>query len=264
MKAKILLAIAAIASASTLLSSCGMSSKDIKALSNIGSGHSEKWGDTCDKTIIEGGEFNAIDINGIADIVYTQSDTVKVVARGYEKAIEYYKVKVDDGTLFVNTDNGVGNIPSITILVYAPNINDISVNGTGDIDIDNDIKIEGTFSADINGTGDINAKKIQCSNFKLDINGTGDADIKKLSCSNKASISISGTGDFSSNIKAKSIEASSNGTGDIDITVECDDLNTVASGTGDIEIKGQCKTFRKSESGLASIDSRSLKYDKKK
>jgi len=250
MKIKGILCAFATAVASVALTSCGISG-------------SEKWGEVCEKTIIKDSAFNSIKVNGIADVVFSQSDTIKVTVKGHEKAIEKYDIAVNNNTLSISTKNG-SNIPSVTVYVSAPSLNDIDVNGTGDITITNDIKIEGGFKVDINGTGDFNAKKIECDEFTLNINGTGDADIKKITSENKASISVSGTGDFKSDIKAKTINAGSNGTGDIDINVECNDLVATASGTGDVKIKGNCKNFQKHESGLASVDSRELKYDKKK
>ena len=269
MKIKTFFALASMIAMPTLFSSCGMSSSDIKALVKASKGEfrdSKEWGKVIDKSIDINSDISALEMNGAIDCVLTQSDSLSIIVKGNEKAIEKYEITTDNDRFTVNKKEkfkSVNNIPSISIIISAPNINDIVVNGAGDIEVKNDYSIDGPLNVVINGAGDLDIKKMKCENLSIVINGAGDVKAKQITCNNKAEFAINGAGDIEASIKSNSISTNIAGAGDADLDVNCNNLNVSVSGTGDIKLKGKCINFRKSESNLGSINSKDLQYQKK-
>lgn len=270
MKTKNLIALAYIAIATTLFSSCGISSKDIKEIVNASKSNGEfrdskEWGKVIEKNIDITSDFTSVIMNGGIDIVLTQSDSTSITVKGNEKAIERHDIYIEDDKFVVDIKNKgkSSNIPSLAITISAPNINNIEINGAGNIDIKNDYKIEDSFCICVNGAGDLNIKRLECENMNITINGAGDVKAKKITCKNKAEFTVNGAGDIDGSINANAISTNIAGAGDADLTVDCNNLYVSVSGTGDIKLKGKCINFRKSESNLGAINSKELQYNKK-
>lgn len=219
---------------------------------------SEKWGKVVTQTI-ETPAFTHIHQIGNADIKFTQGDELKVEAYGNEKAIAQNDITVQNGTLIVKyKDESTGTVPTIKLLVTAPNLESIVVSGSGDIDIKDEATLEGDLSILIKGAGDVDVERVKCQNLSILISGSGDITAKKIKCKKKADISISGAGDMKADLKASDINVSISGAGDADLDVKCQNLTVSAGGTGEIELKGECAHLTKQLSGRASIDSRRL------
>ncbi|MBR6196198.1 MAG: DUF2807 domain-containing protein [Bacteroidaceae bacterium] len=271
MKFRTILSAATIAVAAVITTSCGMSSHDIKLILNgsedaDGYRDSGKWGEVTDKTINVGQQFNAILINGGCNVDFTQSDSISLVAHGNEKAIEAYEIKVKDSTLIISRKKEYSNrltIPKITLNLSHPEINDVHINGAGDIDFKEDYNIKGALNININGAGDMEAKKIECDEFCINVNGAGDFISKKITCNKKAEFTISGAGDIDSNVKAQKVNTTISGAGDAKVEVDCTDLYVTVMGAGEIELKGKCINFHRGTTNFSSIDSKKLQYKKK-
>lgn len=271
MKFRTILSAATIAVAAVMTTSCGMSSHDIKLILNgsedaDGYRDSGKWGEVIDKTINTDQQFNAILINGGCNVDFTQSDSISLVAHGNENAIEAYEIKVKDSTLIISRKKEYSNrltIPKITLNLSHPEINDVHINGAGDIDFKEDYNIKGALNININGAGDMEAKKIECDEFCINVNGAGDFISKKITCNKKAEFTISGAGDIDSNVKAQKVNTTISGAGDAKVEVDCTDLYVTVMGAGEIELKGKCINFHRGTTNLSSIDSKKLQYKKK-
>lgn len=262
------MALASITLMPTLFSSCNISSKEIKEMVKASGGFrdSKVWGKVIEKNIDITSDFTSIIMNGGIDIILTQSDSTSIVVKGNEKAIERHDIYIEDDKFVIDKKSefkSSGDIPSLTIIMSAPNINNIEVNGAGDIDIKNDYKIEDSFNVNINGAGDLDIKKLECENLSITVNGAGDVKAKKIICKNKAEFAVNGAGDIDGTIKANAINTNIAGAGDADLDVDCNNLYVSVSGTGDINLKGKCINFRKSESNLGAINSKGLQYSKK-
>jgi len=249
MKFRTILSAATIAVAAVMTTSCGMSSHDIKLILNgsedaDGYRDSGKWGEVIDKTINTDQQFNAILINGGCNVDFTQSDSISLVAHGNENAIEAYEIKVKDSTLVISKKkefNKTVTLPKITLNISHPEINDVFINGAGDME----------------------SKKIECEGFSINVNGAGDFISKKITCNKKAEFTISGAGDIDSNVKAQKVNTTISGAGDAKVEVDCTDLYVTVMGAGEIELKGKCINFHRGTTNFNSIDSKKLQYKKK-
>ena len=271
MKFRTILSAATIAAAAVMTTSCGMSSNDIKLIMNgskdaDGYRDSGKWGEVTDKTINIDKPFNSIIINGSCNVDFSQSDSIGLVAHGNENAIDAYKVEVKDSALVISKKEEYKKsitIPKITLRLSHPEINDVLINGAGDIDFKEDYNIKGALNININGAGDMDAKKIDCDEFNITVNGAGDFLSKKITCNKDAKVTISGAGDIDTNVKARTVNTTIAGAGDAKVEVDCTDLYVTVQGVGDIELKGKCINFHRGTTNLSSIDSKKLQYKKK-
>ena len=225
------------------MTSCTMSKDELKRIVRKEAGKddfrdSEKWGKVV-KTAIACDTFTHIELTGNADVKFKQGDEQSVEVQGNEKAIAEHDIDVKDGILTVKRkDENKTTIPSIKLVVTAPNLESIEVAGAGDIDMKDETELAGDLSVHISGAGDISAQKIKCK---------------------KADVQISGTGDMTADLKANDINVEISGAGDANLDVKCQNLTVWAGGTGEIDLKGECSHLTKRSGGMASIDSRRLR-----
>ncbi len=271
MKHRTLILTAFMALTATMLASCEFSRSDLKIMVKSSQGKdsyrdSDKWGKVTTKPIDTGtDDITSITVDGSADVDIEQAESISIEVEGNEKAIDGHAIEIKDDELYVynRKDQKYKNCPSIKIKIKAPNINKVTINGAGDVDIEKDYTIDNTLNVTINGAGDVEAESLTCENMNITIHGAGDMNAKKVKCKNAAEIQVSGAGDIKADIEANSINASISGAGDANLKVDCNNLYASVSGTGDIVLKGKCINFKKHESAKGSIDSRSLKYSRK-
>lgn len=244
------------------MTACGLSKDDLKTIVRREAGKddfrdSKKWGKVITKTF-DLSTFTHIHLTGNVDVKFVQGDVQSVEAYGNEKAIESNDIRVEGNVLTVSKKaNASGNVPSIKLVVTAPDIESVQAAGAGDIDIKGDIVLSGNLDIELSGAGDVEIGKLKCSALNVVISGAGDVTAKKIACE-QIDLQMSGTGDIDADIKATNITLTTSGAGDADLDVKCDNLTVTAKGTGDIELEGECTNLTKSTSGMASINSRKL------
>ena len=222
-------------------------------------------------------DFKHLKVQGSVDVVYTQtSGKQKVEVYGSDNLVDLVEVKVKDNTLLVQAKKGYSFIikdgAKLEVHVSAPMVKTALINGSADIDFKNGIDIQGDINLTVNGSGDIEAKKVRCADLNIKVNGSGDielANIKATSvnaCVNgsgdialkgqcaESNLSVSGSGDISaSSLKADNVNASVSGSGDITCHAT-KTLTTRVSGSGDIGYKGNPEITLKSKKGLYKIN----------
>jgi hypothetical protein len=100
--------------------------------------------------------------------------------------------KVNGTTLHISQKSGSFNATKITIDVYMPELNSISLNGAGTFKINsgNTVDLDYTLS----GTGNIDAQKFQAENITISHSGVGNA---KIWATNTLTGTLSGVGNIS-------------------------------------------------------------------
>lgn len=282
MKSKVLTAVVAVL-ATMVLASCeynvSVRTKDFR--------DSEKWGKVV-KRDLQLEEFSAIESWASVDIEFFQSDTFRVQIEGNEKAIKSYKFEVVNDTTdgessaklvaTWNKDLYSNDVPTVRLHVYAPTINAIDVEGSGDIDLRDSIDVD-QLNILINGSGDVDVRTLDCNELNIAINGSGDVSIRKLFAirlntdiegsgdtyirkaflDEDADLETNGSGDIEGMICAKTIDASSVGSGDIDLEVYCDEITVISEGSGDVEIEGEAEILKKSRQALGTTTTKKLR-----
>ena len=164
-------------------------------------------------------DFDQIVINGHADVSFTQSDAYEVTVRTQENILEWLDYKVVDGTTLVieAKDKREIRAEKYDLVIQAPALKKLVVNGASDFNVGS-LRSEEDLDIEINGAGDLDFDRIQCSSLTLEVNGAADANLTSISVLKDLKVEVNGAGDVKVTGNAQSASFSVNGAGDIDAT----------------------------------------------
>lgn len=180
-------------------------------------------------------DFNKIEVNGACDLEYTQGPYSVTVTMPKEIG-ENVITSVNDSLLKIEDDHH-GSFSArnrkITVIVSAPDISLLRVNGAGDVDIKNiDTQV---LYMESNGAGDIDIDDSKIANNTVTINGAGKVDMDKIQ-GETLTINVNGAGKV--DVKGEYEHAFINlaGASFADISeLKCNDMHTQSSGASKIE-----------------------------
>ncbi|MGD1945264.1 MAG: head GIN domain-containing protein [Croceivirga sp.] len=169
---------------------------------------------TVDRSV---GEYDRVALAGWFDVELVDGNEGELTLTGESNLLEYIKTEVKDGKLLIKQKKGVNLKPSNWndgILIVVP--------------------VENIDAVTLSGSGDIVGKTIlKSDNFKT---------------------SISGSGDITLEVEAKSVDASMSGSGDMNLSGRTTDFEVSVSGSGDIRAYGLEADFVEAQvSGSADI-----------
>lgn len=218
--------------------------------------------------------FNAIKLLGSANITYQQAPRTHVEIYGSDNIVPLLETNVDGGTLTIKfkKNTNIINSGKLEIKISSPDLNKLTINGSGDVNFANGINTSGDIELGINGSGDISGKAFNCREMAITINGSGDIELQQIN-SEKCSASISGSGDIAlsgktnaaryrisgsgeigaSGLEAVDVEASTSGSGSISCFVN-GKLSGSVSGSGDVGYKGNPQTIDFPRKKLHKLD----------
>ena len=231
--------------------------------------------------------FHSIHSSSSADIMISQGNTQKVVVESDANLVPHIKTYVSDGVLKIEIKKNFKNIDELTIYITVPDLNKISVSGSGDIKVnkfkstelivkisgsgdfygDLDLKklqykvsgsgdgnisgVTGELEIGISGSGDIKATGLRLSNCSAKVNGSGDMNLSGKT--ENLSIAISGSGDIHAyGLEAVNVTAKIAGSGDIEITA-IENISASIAGSGDVYYKGNPNQSKVSASGSGDL-----------
>ena len=198
-------------------------------------------------------DFSAISVPSSIDVFYTQTPGGQSLTLTCdENLVEFYLIKVEDGTLVVTTKPGVSVRSKVKtyLTVNSPVLEAVKLSGSGDMHIGSPVTAIGSFEIKISGSGDVMAEDIiQCRSFSARTSGSGDAFVAGVLSATTAEFRSTGSGDLTSNgVTAEDVSVALFGSGDC--TLNCKGVGTVSvkiSGSGDCTLTGTAAT-------LANID----------
>ncbi|WP_294627544.1 head GIN domain-containing protein [uncultured Bacteroides sp.] len=206
---------------------------------------------------VEVGQFNAIKLSSSADITYHQSSRNYIEIYGSDNIIPYLETAVEGRTLVVKYKKDVSVWKGkLEMKVFSPELNKLTINGSGNVHLANGLQTSDDISLTINGSGNIQGKKISCRNFSAAINGCGEMElqqIKSKECivkiagvgniglsgqTSNAQFNIAGSGNIGADkLKSQSISARISGSGNIRCHAN-NSLSARVTGSGDIAYRG--------------------------
>ena len=194
-------------------------------------------GDMVTQTRQLDGDVRAYQLLGSSDFVFVQCDTdpyLEVTAS--ENIMSYFNPELSKNGRLTCRFTSTSNISTgyVKIVLYAPDLEEVSVVGSGDCLIEGLVR-QGDFSVSVAGSGDIHLKDLECENLNVGIAGSGDVeigvtargavkaniagsgDIRLIGSADRASFSVAGSGDIDARgLKiANGVSTSSRGSGDI-------------------------------------------------
>lgn len=181
--------------------------------------------------------FDAIENEGICDIVFVQSDRSAVEISAPERYIERFETDVDNGVLRIDVLGKIKgrNNEKFSIKVYSPTCKSIKNEGVGKISCDS-LRAD-TLIVKNEGVGSIELNKLAVSCLKADNEGVGKIKIEVLDA-NYVGLDNEGVGNVCISGKAETAELINEGVGKIDATeLDCEDVGFSNEGLGKVLTK---------------------------
>ena len=188
-------------------------------------------------------EFGEISSVGPQDVVVTRGDTYAVRAEGSPEALALLEVVVDDGELTIRPKEQFrfgfdwSRVASATFYVTVPQLEEVSLAGSGDIRID---RIEGeSFSGTIAGPGELAIATLEVDEADFRIGGSGN--VVAAGTAREARVSIGGSGEVrAGGLLSQTASVSVGGSGNVALTVQ-DEAQVSIAGSGDVDISGPAR-----------------------
>lgn len=163
-------------------------------------------------------DFDTIEINGGADVTFNQSSIYEVTVRTQESIFDWLDYKVEGSKLVLQVkDKRNVRAEVFDIVIQAPELNKVVVNGASDFDI-RGLRIDGDLDVQVNGAGDLDFDQIACESLSVQVNGAGDAKLSSLNIRKTLKVEVNGAGDVDITGRAQDVSLDVNGVGDIDAT----------------------------------------------
>lgn len=181
--------------------------------------------------------FDAIENNGMCNIVYVQSEKSAVEISAPENYIDRIKTDVDDGVLCIDISGRLrrNSDTKINIKVYSPACKSIKNEGVGNITCDS-LRAD-TLIVKNEGVGSIELSKLSVSCLKADNEGVGKISVEVLDA-NYIRLDNEGVGSVCVSGKAEIAKLINEGVGSIDATeLDCEDVGFSNEGLGKVLTK---------------------------
>ena len=163
-------------------------------------------------------DFDTIEINGGADVTFNQASVYEVTVRTQENIFDWLDYKVE-GTKLILQIKDKKNVHAevFDIVIQAPELNKVLVNGASDFDIKG-LRIDGDLDVQVNGAGDLDFNQVACESLSIQVNGAADAKLTSLEVRKDLKVEVNGAGDVEITGSAQDVSLQVNGAGDIDAT----------------------------------------------
>lgn len=180
--------------------------------------------------------FRALRTSLPCNVYYVQADKQEVRIESTEEFAAKVLTEVEDGTLLLKLESGRYPKLILRVVVSSPDIEDLSVSGSGSLFGEDGIHASDDLNLKVSGSGDIHTGTIDCKDFTARCSGSGDIAIPVLKADGNASARVSGSGW----IRLEEVDV--NG-----------DMELRTSGSGDIVVNGACHYINATSSGSGSI-----------
>lgn len=200
--------------------------------------------------------FNTISLRVSADLYLVQGDVPSVEITASDETLRKIIVEIIDEKLifrFSIEDRFFNNFKTgdIEIHVVTPNINKLSLQGSGNIIAYSLIETQ-SLELNIAGSGDIKLSNVVSDKIDIQISGSGDVVVAGEDVVKELDINIAGSGDVEAyELKSEICTIRIAGSGDCDVDVS-EFLDAKIVGSGDIVYQGEPK-LKSSISGSGKI-----------
>jgi hypothetical protein len=183
--------------------------------------------------------FTKINLSISGDLHLKQGNKYEVVLEGDKESLDKIETEVSGKSLNIKIKSVMhwGNIGKVDIYITTPNVDAISVSGSGDVMAETPIN-SGDLNLTISGSGTINIDNLSADELDATITGSGNMKLSgKLN--NSADITITGSGDYKGEqLKGKSADIHITGSGSAKVYAS-EKLKTHITGSGDVYYAGR-------------------------
>ena len=198
-------------------------------------------------------DFNAVSVSGSYNVFITMGNSESLRLEGDSETISEIETKVERGILRIRNKKQISGRPwnnrgKVNIYIQAKKLNSLVQSGSGDIQVDGEIK-SSSISSTLSGSGSMNLN-IDTDDFTATVSGSGKIKVKGIA--KNAKITVAGSGNFEgSNLGTSISNVKVSGSGNVSIAVDTE-LNALLSGSGKIRYSGKAQV-NSTTSGSGSI-----------
>lgn len=211
-------------------------------------------------------DFNEIELNVSADVRVTIGNEFSIELEGSQERIDNTLIERHGDTLEINSKRsgfswfgfGRGAKGSLDISVTMPDIETMTVNGSGNaeiVNVDNDeleLKVHGSgdifvggkskeVAIQVHGSGDVEMSEVAGETVDIEIHGSGNVDIENGTCT-EMEIDIHGSGDVhAKDLICQEVSVDVQGSGN-SMVHATELLKFDGSGSGNVDAFGKPKT----------------------
>lgn len=189
-------------------------------------------------------------------VYYVQADRQEVRVESTREFAGAVLTTVEDGVLHLKLAPGRYPELILRVVVSSPDIERISISGSGDLFHEGTLHASGDLALKVSGSGSIRTGAIDSKDFSAQVSGSGSLDIGGLTCDG-FSARISGSGGVFLRSAHVGHDASARISGSGRVRLEevavNGDLDLNISGSGNIVIHGSCQGVSATLSGSGSI-----------
>lgn len=183
--------------------------------------------------------FEGVALAFSGDVYITQGNQQKVEIEADKKTMEIIETRIEGNTLVLKTKNGHWrDLGDITVNITMPEINHLSVSGSGDLFCKTTIR---THEIDLNvsGSGSISISHLESSDVSSIITGSGDIRLAgESSEQSRLNVTITGSGDFGAeDLAVGNAHINITGSGSVKVNV-LKELETDITGSGSVLYRG--------------------------
>lgn len=180
--------------------------------------------------------YTQIKLTGSPDVVFTQnSGEPRLKIHTSDNLLDLLDIYVDNQILHIGFKKNVSvSYDKLTIEASSPNLNEVSVTGSGEVRITDGLKTD-KLNLNVTGSGDIFANQSTCNQCHLTVTGSGDITLQELSA-HTVQAHITGSGDIVLQGKAQEATYEVNGSGDLSASqLHTYHTSAIITGSGDIQ-----------------------------
>ncbi|MEO6302516.1 MAG: DUF2807 domain-containing protein, partial [Bacteroidia bacterium] len=120
--------------------------------------------------------YDKIELKTDADVLYAQDSTYYIEVNGQKNILDVLDTKIDGSTLIIDLRKNVWKHHKITVIVHSPQINSLSISGSGDIKVQNNLNTT-NMNLNISGSGNISVPSLVAQTFDGHISGSGNVTV---------------------------------------------------------------------------------------
>jgi len=197
--------------------------------------------------------FSEINLGLPADLIYTQSDHYSVTIEASENLMKFIETELHGSILEIDfiKNKCFNSKEPITILISSPNMNGLTVSGSGSIQSKNSLT-SNLLKIVVSGSGNMSLDSLNVNNLNSVISGSGKLTASSFTNVITQDVQISGSGSVSFlNMPTLTSDITVSGSGNCDVNV-INALSVDISGSGSVRYKGT-PTVNSNVSGSGSI-----------
>ena len=159
--------------------------------------------------------FDKLNIDCSFNVTVVQGSEQIVIATGHQNIIDRLRTDVSNDEWKVDLENGNYRDLDLSVHITTPNIEEFTIDGSGDITLENDFLLD-HLRVKIDGSGDFTVEDAMIIENGLDIN-------------------VDGSGEtYFQDLSVKNIDIFVDGSGHMTLRGDCDDLDIRIAGSGDV------------------------------